>query len=298
MVSPPFTSNFFTTASGTKTHYLRSGEQNEALVICLHGLGGSVNTCLAAAKTIIKEAKIATTENEPNFWVYQAFTVAASIIFILDMLHRHPSEAEYSEHKQYAEEALAILQQLHGSMIATRGVKLLSALLEEISLVTQSFNSRKRGRDDQQTGDSSKARQTFNVLAFVKTFSSGRKRSQRPAAANNNYEDEPAEMNSHATKQDSVFMVQESRPMIPSPFDSFAGHDTDINLAFYGQGLENSTPFENLLYLANHDLGFFWSISKQDTLFMNDEDWGVHGKRYQFRERLENITNLYQYESF
>ena len=52
MVSPPFTSNFFTTTSGTRTHYLRSGDSSGTLVICLHGLGGSVNTFTTLAKSL------------------------------------------------------------------------------------------------------------------------------------------------------------------------------------------------------------------------------------------------------
>ncbi|KAM0322270.1 hypothetical protein ACHAQA_009559 [Verticillium albo-atrum] len=36
--------SFFTTPSGTKTHFLRSGTPSGALLICLHGLGGSTET--------------------------------------------------------------------------------------------------------------------------------------------------------------------------------------------------------------------------------------------------------------
>jgi pimeloyl-ACP methyl ester carboxylesterase len=44
MATPSFESKFHVTASGTKTHYLQTGDQNGKLIICLHGLGGSVNT--------------------------------------------------------------------------------------------------------------------------------------------------------------------------------------------------------------------------------------------------------------
>jgi pimeloyl-ACP methyl ester carboxylesterase len=38
------TSSFFTTTSGTKTHFLRSGTPSGPLLVCLHGLGGSTET--------------------------------------------------------------------------------------------------------------------------------------------------------------------------------------------------------------------------------------------------------------
>lgn len=44
MASPSISSNFFTTTHSTKTHYLQTGDKNGSLIICLHGLGGSVKT--------------------------------------------------------------------------------------------------------------------------------------------------------------------------------------------------------------------------------------------------------------
>jgi pimeloyl-ACP methyl ester carboxylesterase len=44
MATPTFESKFFTTSRNTKTHYLQTGDRNGRLIICLHGLGGSVNT--------------------------------------------------------------------------------------------------------------------------------------------------------------------------------------------------------------------------------------------------------------
>jgi len=172
------------------------------------------------------------------------------------MLHRNPAEVEYSEHRQYAEDGLAILQECHNSMIASRGIKLLSALLEEISIVTQSYNSRKRGRDDEQGGESRTSRQGFNVLAFVKTFSSGRRPDQNVPMQ---YATQVvgSEAVGQAQYQDLAASMPEPRPIAPGVFDVFAGHDLELDPAFYGQGLENVAPFENLLYLANHDFSFF-----------------------------------------
>lgn len=213
-------------------------------------------TCLAASKTIIKEAKLATSENEPNFWVYQAFTVAASIIFILDLLHRDPSEIEYNEHKQFAEDALAILQQYRNSMIASRGVKLLSALLEEIAFATETLNSRKRGRDDESVGGRTKAPESFNVLAFVKSFSSGRKRARITATHIDQAQLGPADPSQNSNTHQPTRHVE----MQFDPQDQF-GHDLNyaqgLADAHYPQGFEDTTPFESLLFLANNDFSFF-----------------------------------------
>jgi hypothetical protein len=214
-------------------------------------------TCLAASKTIIKEAKLATSENEPNFWVYQAFTVAASIIFVLDLLHRDPSEIEYSEHKQFAEDALTILRQYRNSMIASRGVKLLSALLEEISFATETLNNRKRSRDDESTGGRSKAQESFNVLAFVKSFSSGRKRTRVPAM-------HASQAHMRAADPSQEFNMHHPAKHVETQFNPPDQYGNDPNYAaqglvdaYYPQDFEDATPFENLLYLANNDFSFF-----------------------------------------
>jgi len=44
MTVPQVTSSYYTTSSGTKTHFLRAGKPSGSLFICLHGLGGSTET--------------------------------------------------------------------------------------------------------------------------------------------------------------------------------------------------------------------------------------------------------------
>lgn len=44
MIARNLTSSYFTTASGTKTHYLQGGSPSGPLLVCLHGLGGSTET--------------------------------------------------------------------------------------------------------------------------------------------------------------------------------------------------------------------------------------------------------------
>jgi pimeloyl-ACP methyl ester carboxylesterase len=52
MVPAPPVSNFHTTSNGTKTHFLQTGEESGQLVLCLHGLGGSVNTFRSLANRL------------------------------------------------------------------------------------------------------------------------------------------------------------------------------------------------------------------------------------------------------
>ncbi|KAI1854982.1 hypothetical protein JX265_012337 [Neoarthrinium moseri] len=65
--------------------------------------GFTRRTCLAASKTIIKEYKCVVEENGPVLWIHQAFSVAASVILILDVLHRENCEPESMEHLQLYE---------------------------------------------------------------------------------------------------------------------------------------------------------------------------------------------------
>ncbi|CAK7218040.1 hypothetical protein SBRCBS47491_003371 [Sporothrix bragantina] len=77
------------------------------------------HTCIAASKTIIKEYKAVVREEGPVLWVHQAFSVAASIILILDLLHRRPGEErQHAEHERLVEDVVGILRQFPHSMIA------------------------------------------------------------------------------------------------------------------------------------------------------------------------------------
>ncbi|KAL1604055.1 hypothetical protein SLS60_005647 [Paraconiothyrium brasiliense] len=100
-------------------------------------------TCLAAAKTILREALAVPDEHGPVLWIEQAFTIAAGIILSLDSAHRAPSEKEFKEHKQLVADAIAYLRTFSHSKIATRGVQLLSFLQQKLGK-TISDSSRKR----------------------------------------------------------------------------------------------------------------------------------------------------------
>jgi len=188
-------------------------------------------TCLAASKTIIKEYKYVVEEDGPILWIHQAFSVAASIILLLDVLHRDPSEPECSEHKQLAENVVRILKTCHNSMIAIRGIKLLNALLGEVSksLRGEPGGTRKRRRDGSMK---------FNVSTFVKSFCGDQTfGSRQPPQPTPSTED--------------PLPNYESNPLPRT--DTFDFGQFDMNFAFPPAGLDDANGFENLLYLANHD---------------------------------------------
>ncbi|OOF99347.1 hypothetical protein ASPCADRAFT_137709 [Aspergillus carbonarius ITEM 5010] len=86
-------------------------------------------TCVAAARTIIKEQKEAIHDEGPVLWIHQAFSVAASIILCLDLFHRAHTDPETTYHRQLVNDGLEILSHSESNMIARRGVHLLEVLL-------------------------------------------------------------------------------------------------------------------------------------------------------------------------
>ncbi len=89
-------------------------------------------TCIAASKTILKEALSGSDEQGPVLWIEQAFSVAAGIILSLDILHRSASEKEFDEHTRLVVDAIGYLSRFENSKIAARGVRLLSGLQREL----------------------------------------------------------------------------------------------------------------------------------------------------------------------
>ncbi|KAL4862278.1 hypothetical protein BDV12DRAFT_46234 [Aspergillus spectabilis] len=86
-------------------------------------------TCVAAARTIIKEQKEARQDGGPVLWIQQAFGVTASIILCLDLFHRPRGDTEAAHHRQLINDGLEMLADGPSNMIAKRGVHLLEALL-------------------------------------------------------------------------------------------------------------------------------------------------------------------------
>jgi hypothetical protein len=131
-------------------------------------------TCMAASKTILKEAKQAYDDEGPLLWIDQAFMVAAGITLSLDIFHRQDTEPEFDEHRKLVEHAIGMLAKFDGSMIATRGIRLLTSLLSEQARLStkQALNGpRKRDRSEEEVIDGK--RQKFDVPKFVETFYGG-----------------------------------------------------------------------------------------------------------------------------
>lgn len=136
-------------------------------------------TCIAASKTILKEARAAFDLNGPVLWIDQAFTVAAGIILCLDAYHRESSEAEFAEHKKLAIEAIEYLKNFSPfSKIASRGISLLSLLtngLENISdsqpVEVRGSSSRKRSGGTPGGRGNEKRRKTFNLPNLMHNLS-------------------------------------------------------------------------------------------------------------------------------
>lgn len=213
-------------------------------------------TCLAASKTIIKEYKCVVDEDGPILWIHQAFSIAASIILLLDVLHRDPSDRDSIDHRQLVEEVVEILRYYRSSMIASRGIRLLGALLAETSKAavngtasSQGLKRRRNGAEIFSISRSSGRRKShkFDVPAFVKTFCeenttgqpSGQARTAGPLASpptTSRSEDVPPTRDDSELNQADVDFVQ-----------------SEFNYSFPPAGLDGANDFENLLYLANHD---------------------------------------------
>lgn len=131
-------------------------------------------TCLAAARTILKEAQAASDKSGPVLWIDQAFTVAAGIILCLDAFHRASDEPEYQEHKTLVKEAVGYLANFTLSVIASRGIKLLSFLLEELNISERetSLGTLKRPHGDiSGSARATKRAKVFNLSTFMKSIS-------------------------------------------------------------------------------------------------------------------------------
>lgn len=129
-------------------------------------------TCMVAAKTILREAKQAYDEDGPLLWIDQAFMVAAGITLALDTFHRRPNEPEYEEHRKLVDNTISMLGKFDNSMIALRGVRMLSSLLaEQARLTADQTLENYRKRSHESMGDRSQPKkQKFNVPKFVESF--------------------------------------------------------------------------------------------------------------------------------
>ncbi|KIX07436.1 uncharacterized protein Z518_02089 [Rhinocladiella mackenziei CBS 650.93] len=96
-------------------------------------------TSMAAAKTILNEAKGAHDIDGPIIWVDKAFCVVAGIILCLDLFHRPDSDSEFPTHKTLVTECIELLRKFDTSIVAVRGARLLNALIMERERVASSL---------------------------------------------------------------------------------------------------------------------------------------------------------------
>lgn len=227
-------------------------------------------TCLAAAKTIIREYQFIVHEDAPSLWTHEAFSVVACIIICLHLIYSDTSDEEQKEHWALVEDVVRILQKAQRSMIARRGVRLLTALLDEASRILESRNSihsssRKRKANEPESNVHNQRKGgTFDVQAFKRAFCHGvladlpypcgAATRARPSSDAFDVPTVGAQQNgtsgSASTSATNFSSVEDA--ILPSNIDEMSmvpGYPT--------AGLNETDIFENLFFLANHDLNLF-----------------------------------------
>ncbi|OAP61633.1 hypothetical protein AYL99_03836 [Fonsecaea erecta] len=198
-------------------------------------------TCMAAAKTILKEARQAYDEEGPMLWIDQAFMVAAGITLALDIFHRRTNEPEYEEHRKLVENTITMLGKFENSMIAMRGIRLLSSLLAEQARLTadQTLENYRKRTHDSMSGDRGQPkRQKFNVPKFVESFVGNDSFTHSLRSANRGAE---PSMDLYEPTETKTPGIQE--PVITSDL----GYETFEQLFPPHTGISNNFLFEDLL---------------------------------------------------
>ncbi|KAK2616676.1 hypothetical protein QQS21_000499 [Conoideocrella luteorostrata] len=89
------------------------------------------STCLAAAKTILKEAQTRDIEG-PTIWIDEAYCASAGVVICLDILHRPPTDALFQTHVDLVRECISRLHRCSWSAVAVRGARVLTILLDKV----------------------------------------------------------------------------------------------------------------------------------------------------------------------
>ncbi|KAK5953601.1 hypothetical protein OHC33_005545 [Knufia fluminis] len=263
-------------------------------------------TCMAASKTILKEARQALDTGEgPKLWIDQAFMVAAGITLSLDIFHRKDTDPEYEEHRKHVEMTIKMLSKFENSMIAVRGVRLLTSLLAEqarLSAQKDMENYRKRAREDDTStaaGDSASTpnflqvsegsftsamkRQKFDVPRFLEGFvgsDSSSLQSLRPTVRAgegasliyNGNDGVPASMNSNGDmvlgngRLGNVLMQQPGTDKLPSITDITADAPNPMQNGMDTLGLPSEYGYESFEQLFPDQGGISNSFLFEDLL--------------------------------
>lgn len=129
-------------------------------------------TCVAAAKTILKEALSATYQNGPVLWIEQAFSVAAGIVLSLDNAHKDPQQDEFDNHALLMDRTIDYLKSFKGNSIAARGAQLLTALQVDLRRgAYRSTGKRQRGTEEDQLAGPAKHPCLSNPEGFTQATS-------------------------------------------------------------------------------------------------------------------------------
>lgn len=196
-------------------------------------------TCMAAAKTILKEAVQAYDEEGPLLWIDQAFMVAAGITLALDTFHRTKNEPEHDEHRKLVENTINMLSKFEYSMIALRGIRLLSSLLaEQARLCADQTLENYRKRTYDSVGERGQKRQKFNVPKFVESF-----------VGNDSFTNSLRTANRGGEPSLDLYEPNDAHtPVAQEPFiTSDLGYETFEQLFPPQTGISNNFLFEDLL---------------------------------------------------
>ena len=209
-------------------------------------------TCLAASKTIITEYHFVSEEEGPVLWIHQAFSVAAAIILMLDVMHREEGDPEIAEHVVLVEDALRTLRTCRNSMIAVRGVRLLGALLEEIPA-----SRSKARRRDTTTAAAAATAVADDVSASRPKLHSRLRKFNVPAFVRDFCEDAEADADGDVDGGGALLMrapppPQPTMPYFQSGLPQSVMQPQPVCYEPPDMGLEGMT-FENLLYLSQTD---------------------------------------------
>lgn len=196
-----------------------------------------------------------------NSGILWEFADMCQIILCFDILHLDPEDQKYAEHRKLVEEAVEILRNVTGSMIAKRGVCLVSALLSEADKLytSDAENPRKRKAADSSLIGGIKRQRKFDMASFIKRFCDEAGQT-------------PASLSRQGTPADPVTIP--AKPSDPQPNAQNVERSSDVDLSYTERLLkeaqdrtrsrtgvstdllsprgnfENVSSFENLLFLA------------------------------------------------
>lgn len=126
--------------------------------------------CATAARHVLS-LYITRRPDEPQFWVEQAFSVAAGICLILDLFHRTDFDAEAEEYLACVKRAVTYLASFPTSSVASHGVRVLTSLLQEYTkkIDASRGNTQTRPSTQAQTSQASQAPKGFEDASISKT---------------------------------------------------------------------------------------------------------------------------------